>query len=241
MLVLAGGLADDEGDVPRGHVLLELLRQQPLQRLIGAEGLAVFPDAAEPVGLGGVVGQPGVGAGEHQQAAAAKARSNVPQEAGRFPQPVDQVGGEHQVVVAVLGLEVAGIPLAEVDPLALLATKLVAGEARLAIFHQIPFHRHRIAEAVLSCQGQGHVDEAGRVVHPVHVGEAASQFEAGPAGGAADVERPLMATALLAGKTGQSLGVVGDPEVVRTVLEVEILGDQGVGFIRVHDDGLLMA
>ena len=44
-----------------GHVLLELLRQQPLQRLIGAEGLAVFPDAAEPVGLGGVVGQPGVG------------------------------------------------------------------------------------------------------------------------------------------------------------------------------------
>ena len=52
VLVLAGGLADDEGDVPRGHVLLELLRQQPLQRLIGAEGLAVFPDAAEPVGLG---------------------------------------------------------------------------------------------------------------------------------------------------------------------------------------------
>jgi hypothetical protein len=56
-----------------GGMLLELIRQQPLQRLIGAEGLAVFPDAAEPVGLGGVVGQPGVGAGEHQQAAAAQA------------------------------------------------------------------------------------------------------------------------------------------------------------------------
>jgi hypothetical protein len=53
------------------------------------------------------------------------------------------------------------------------------------------------------------------------VGEAARQFEAGAAGGAADVERPLMAAAELAGKTGQSLGVVGDPEVARTVLEVE--------------------
>lgn len=222
-------------------MLLEFRRQQPLQRLIGAEGLAVLAHTAEPVGLGGVVGQPGVGAGEHQQAAAAKARSNVPQEAGGLSQPIDQVGGEHQVIVAVFGLEVAGIPLAEVDPLALLAAELMAGEARLAILHQLPFHRHRVAEAVLAGERQRHVDEAGRVVDPVHVGEVARQFEAGAAGGAADIQRPLMAAAQLAGKTGQSLGVVGDPEVARPVLEVEILSDERVGLVGIDDDRLLIA
>ncbi len=50
-----------------------------------------------------------------------------------------------------------------------------------------------------------------------------------------------MAAAQLAGKAGQGLGVVGDPEVGRPVLEVEILSDQRVGFIGIDDDRLLIA
>ncbi|CAJ1873328.1 hypothetical protein LMBIIBHN_04094 [Aeromonas salmonicida] len=135
VLVFAGGLADDEGNISRWAVFLELLRQQTLQRLIGAEGFAIFTDATEPVGLWCVLRQPGVRAGEHQQAAAAQTRGNVPQEAGRFTQSVDQVGGEHQIVVVVLGLEVAGIPLTEVDALGLLGAKLMARQTRLPILH----------------------------------------------------------------------------------------------------------
>ncbi|MNY19897.1 hypothetical protein D3C86_1533540 [compost metagenome] len=141
----------------------------------------------------------------------------------------------------VLGLEVAGIPLAEVDPFGLLAAEIMAGEARLAILHQIPLQGQGIAEAVLAGEGERHIDEAGRVVHPVHVLEVAGQLEAGAAGGAADVQRPLMAAAQLAGEAGQGLGVVGHPEVGRAVLEVEVLRHQGVGFIRVHCDGFLIA
>ena len=73
------------------------------------------------------------------------------------------------------------------------------------------------------------------------MGEVARQFEAGTVGGAADVERPLMATAQLAGKAGQGLGIVGDPEVGRPVLEVEILSDERVGLVGVDDDRLLIA
>ena len=127
------------------------------------------------------------------------------------------------------------------DPLGLLAAEIMAGEACLAILHQLPLQGQGIAEAVLAGEGERHVDEAGRVVHPVHVLEVAGQLEAGAAGGAADIQRPLVVVAQLASKISKRFGVVGDPEVARAVLEVEILGDQGVGFLRVHDDGLLMA
>ena len=50
-----------------------------------------------------------------------------------------------------------------------------------------------------------------------------------------------MATAQLAGKAGQGLGIVGDPEVGRPVLEVEILSDERVGLVGVDDDRLLIA
>lgn len=110
----------------------------------------------------------------------------------------------------------------------------------LTIFHQLLPPAPRSGSCPV-LPGQGHVDEAGRVVDPVHVGEVARQFEAGTAGGAADVERPLMAAAQLAGKAGQGLGVVGDPEVGRPILEVEILSDQRVGLVGIDDDRLLIA
>ena len=49
-----------------------------------------------------------------------------------------------------------------------------------------------------------------------------------------------MVAAQLAGKFGKRLGVVGYPEVARAVLEVEVLSDQRVGFIGIHDNGFLI-
>ena len=142
--------------------------------------------------------------------------------------------------MVIFGLEVAGIPLTEVDALSLTCPQPMARQARLAILHQFTLQRNGVAETVLTGEGQRHIDEAGRVVHPVHMLEVAGQFEAGAAGGAADIQRPLVVAAQLAGKFGKRLGVVGYPEVARAVLEVEVLSDQRVGFIGIHDNGFLI-
>ena len=118
MLKLPAGFAQHEGDILGVAEPLETGRQKIVEAFRGRVRFAVLSEAAHPVFFLGEFLKPGVGRREHQEAARVEPFVDRCEKLFRIVEAVDQVGGQDQVVAGELGLQVDGIGLEELDPVA---------------------------------------------------------------------------------------------------------------------------
>ena len=154
------------------------------------------------------------------------------QEAGRAVEPVDQVGGEDQVIAGELGLEVAGVSLEEGDPLTHPVEPQVL-EPGLSPGDQLTLVHQRIAQHPLPRHLHSQPDEAGGEVDARHLIEAARQFEGRTTGRTTQVQGTACGTVAQAAQRqfGHGPREVGYAVVLGTVVEFRILGKLPVRFI----------
>ena len=198
-------------------------------------------EPTQPLLLPGKLLQPGIGRCQNQQSTRAHAPVNHAEETAGRIEPVYQVAGKHQVVAAVLLVQVAGVRLHET------AASGIPGEAEfahpdLAETDQVALVPDAVAPDPSLLQLHGRGDEAGGEIEGIHVAEVAGQLEGAAAHRAADVEGPAVFprdTRLLRPfdtDLRACPGKVRYTKVFITVVEFQVLGYQFIRFVGVGFD-----
>ena len=231
MLELAGILADDEFHILRLADGFETAGEFPAYGVQGAPGDAGAKRAAEPLAPGGEGFDPVVGGGDGQKAADGQVAVNAGEESAGIRKAVDEVGGEHQVEVAELLVEVLGVPLVKIDAGGgLFQTEI--GEADVTVGDEVPFVEDLIAEMAVLLQQAGDVDETGREVDGGDMVEAPRQLKGGAPDGAPQIEGPAPgAFCRIGAEPRQPRRKVGDAKFVGAVVGVAVLREGGVGMV----------
>ena len=244
MLVLAGGFPDHERDV-RPVEQLERVAKQPRQAVERGERLAPLTPSAEPLRPWGVVLQPRVRGGEHEQAARVDAGGDVAEEQLRVVEAVDQIAREHEVIPGEPWLQVAGIPLHELhlrpdgcEPETFEGHRPRPGEVALG--------RDLVVHLAAILQAHPRLDEAGGEVDGIDVIERPGEFESRSSHRAAEVEaatppvrRHPARDRLHAGsrEVRHAERRRGVPDGAVEVVKLEVLGHELVGLVETRPDG----
>ena len=175
--------------------------------------------------------KPGVGRGNHQQAAGADARVNGIEEFRRIIEAIDEVGGEHQIIIRQCRFEIAGIALHKLRHRHFIQPQL--DEAARLVERQLAFIDQRITQHAFACQLHAQIDEARGEIDAGHRIKMTRQFEAGTAGGTTQIQRPLAAAPFKPGQQffHQRLGKVGHTKIAVAIVKLGILAQQLIGLI----------
>ena len=233
VLELPSRFANDEFHVLRCIQHDEMWTQQIAEGIQRHVGLAAFAEAAQPVLLLREFLQPGVGRCNDENAPKIQPLVNGLQKPLGVVEPIDQIGGQDQIVTGELRLEIRRVALEELHSVCH-AVQSHFGQASFVVRNDIAFLDEFEMNIPLFLELQRHADESGREIDARYEIELLGQFERCPPHGAAQVQGLASRTPLRVLETSRRTlrGEIGNIEIGLAVMGFAVLRNGGIRLVH---------